>query len=88
MFQKILSDSSWNLYILTSTQEDFEGNSYLFLYNKSQELHSGRIPDYETGIIEIITEPSHEIFKSLHEIFLPDSYSWVYNLHWIIEGSW
>ena len=88
VFQKILKDNNWNLYILTSSQEDSDPEkSYLFLYEKSQELYSGRITDYETGVIQPVTE-NEEILKLLNEIPLPKLYSWKYNIHWIVEGSW
>ncbi|GAG89273.1 unnamed protein product [marine sediment metagenome] len=87
--KNILSDSSWNLYILTSTQEDFDiEHSYLILYNKSQELYYGCTPDYETGTVEPLDAEISEITKSLNEITLPNPHSWEYNLHWIVEGSW
>jgi hypothetical protein len=43
----------WNLYILTSTQTNCDpSESYLFLYDKRQELYSGRSVDYKTVEIE------------------------------------
>ena len=79
--KNILKDK-WNIYILTSSQDDPDiDKSYFFLYDKRQELFYGSSPDYETG--EVIFANSPEI-SELSEILLSDA-EWTYNIHWVVE---
>lgn len=78
----------WNMYILTSSQDDCEPNtSYFYLFNKRQELYSGRAPDYESGKVDMqFQEPG--IKTLLTEVPLSNDCKWEYDLHWVVESSW
>ena len=91
ILKNILKDKQWNLYILTSSQDDCDPNtSYLFLYNKRQELTS-ESPDYETGIIDATLNNGNDIVDRLTKIPLQQlqmPFSWDYHGHWVVETSW
>ncbi len=77
----------WNIYILTSSQENPDLlNSYVFLYNWRQILSTGRVPDYETYIVsnridDYDTPP--EIWTKIKNLFDID-----YHVHYLIESSY
>ena len=91
-------DMGWNLYILTSTQYDFDiPNSYLFLYNEKTVCAQGSPPDYSTGVIDRVIRiedlkfyellPHHYLCKLL-KITMPETFKWRSDLHWVVESSW
>ncbi len=89
ILRKVLEGGQWNIYILTSSQDESNpDSSYFFLYDKRQELHCGHPPDYKTGQIRLDFQEPTETVQILSNVFLPDTYSWKYNLHWIIESDW
>lgn len=91
ILKEILQSGTWNIYILTSSQDDSDPNtSYMFLYNKQQELAYGTPPDYETGLVEFneSLEIIEKCSESLQKIILADPHTWQYSLHWIVESSW
>ena len=76
----LLESSEWNLYILTSTQSDCDPlSSFLYVYNRRDVLYSGRIPDYESGIIDAWHSDGH--------LNIPGA-DVKYAVHWVVEGSW
>ncbi len=88
ILMKVL-EGQWNIYILTSSQDEFNpDSSYFFLYDKRQELHCGHPPDYKTGQVGMDFQEPTETVQILSNVFLPETYSWKYNLHWIIESDW
>ena len=62
---------------ITSSQEDADPeSSYMFLYDKNQIICSGKIPDYETGVVDNNQICEHN-FRSYE-----------YKIHWIVESSY
>ena len=79
---EILKDKKWNIYILTSSQEDSDPDtSYFFLFNKKQELCSGQVNDYETGPVEIWIDENDQLPPLIKKE------EWNFDIHWIIESS-
>lgn len=86
-FKSILSNGEWDLYILTSTQEEQNSdNSYLFLFNKMETLAQGT-PDYKTGVVDIQHKDYSEPEKILKATY-PELMDMSYQLHWVVETSW
>ncbi len=87
IIKEILKNDKWNVYILTSSQDDANPEtSYFFLYDKKDLLYS-ETTDYGTEEIENPNE-DEEVTKLLNnKISTPDN-SWVYKLHYVIESSW
>lgn len=88
----ILQSGRWNILILTSTQEDSNpSESYLFIYDKKNDLVRGGQPDYVTGVVDIQyylnSIEHHDIEKRLKEKY-PQLEDVKYNIHWIVETSW
>ena len=88
----LLDNQDMNLYILTSTQEDFDiPNSYLYLYDGKTVCCQGSPPDYSTGVIDRDLRTKNLVFPdhyALLEIPMPDTFKWSSDLHWIVESSW
>ena len=81
--------SSWNIYIVTSSQEDFDyDKSYLILYNCHQDLINGKIPDYQVGsVIDIgCDRDTMDIWEKITRI--RNSLKWEYKMHWVVESSY
>lgn len=71
---------TWNFYILTTSQGKSDPTkSSVFLFDKKQELYSGRVCDYETGEVDI--DPSDTAPIQWHS-------GVDYRLHWIVESDW
>lgn len=85
---KDLLNNGWNIYILTSSQDEADPDtSYFFLYNHSQEMFCGEAPDYETG--EINTNKlgiNYETIQTLNNLGLDGP--WEYKSYWLIESSY
>jgi hypothetical protein len=78
---EMLKDKKWNIYILTSSQEDCDPDtSYCFIFNKEQELFNGNAPDYETGTVELFQEQPTNDNDSME--------GQKYDIHWIVESSY
>lgn len=85
-------DNSWNIYIITSSQYDFDfEQSYFILCDSHQDLVNGRIPDYKVGSV---TDVAHvcdgflgEIWNKIRQIPLKDI-EWEYKMHWVVESSY
>ena len=87
----ILESGEWNIYILTSTQEDSKPDqSYVFLYNKHENLVSSGAPDYVTGLVDTQYNANNldEIERRLKEKHPQLSNELNYNIHWVVESSW
>ncbi len=89
ILKEILKDK-WQISILTSSQDDSDPDtSYLFLFNWSQEIHSGRFPDYKTGKVNKPFHGSEIIAKCKSDLNkISATYLWNYDLHWVVEGSY
>jgi len=89
ILKEILKDK-WQISILTSSQDDSDPDtSYFFILNWSQQIHSGRIPDYETGKVNKPFHGSEMIAKCKSDLMdISATYLWEYDLHWVVEGSW
>jgi len=73
----LLGTGEWNLHILSSTQGKCDpAASFLFIYNRLDELYVGRVPDYETGVI------------GAHPLTEISVFGIEYAVHWIVQGSW
>jgi hypothetical protein len=91
----LLGYENWNLYILTSSQNDCNiSKSYLFLYTQKRVCCQGRAPDYATDVIEPTLEWSaHNLYKehylhALTNVSMPETFEWRCKLHWVVESSW
>lgn len=82
----LVRNPDWNIYILSSTQnEQIPEKSYLFLYNRKEDLVTGGIPDYKTGEIDTNININLDLTESLSYVitmFEP------YHIHWIVDCSW
>lgn len=82
LLSALLENGEWNLYILASTQSDCDpAASFLFIHNRRDILYSGRIPDYECGVID-----AHHA-ERISALVLPGM-EVEYAIHWVVEGSW
>lgn len=77
---RLLLSGEWNIHIVASTQEVCKpGASFLFIYNRREVLYSGRVPDYETGVVPAATANTIEgLIPGVGD----------YAVHWAVEGSW
>lgn len=83
--KSLLETGEWNLYILASTQEDQNPDaSYLFIYNRCDNLYNGRCPDYKTGNIDGNFPNVHDRLKQTYKLLWDTNYE----IHWVLEGSW
>ena len=82
ILKEILKDT-WLISILTSSQDEFDLDaSYLFIFNWTQVIHSGRIPDYETGKVNKPFHGSEAISRCKSDLMdISDTYLWNYDLH-------
>lgn len=75
----LLVHPAWNLYFLTSTQDDPDpDNSFVYIFDKIQSLYYGQVPDYETGEINI----SFEVPTDGPPLDVS------YQQHWVVTGGW
>ena len=87
---KVILESGWDVYILTSTQEESNPEkSYMFIYNKKTDLVSSGLPDYVTGIVDVnydgVFSDVEKTLKDKHPQLNSDL---KYDIHWIVESSW
>lgn len=66
-----------NVMIVTSSQYESDPEvSYVFFFDKREQVYYGRVPDYVTRECHIVFEPQPH-FLGTH-----------YKQHWVVEGSW
>lgn len=81
---EMLQGGEWNIRIVASTQEVCKPeDSFLFIYNRREILYSGRVPDYETGVVPSPTATADDVAV----VNLIPAVG-VYAAHWVVEGSW
>ena len=90
--KEFLKNKQWNIYILTSSQEDSDPEkSYFYIYNYQQVIQSGAAPDYKTGELdEFCCQGEYESAVQFlgEEVQLSGDYDWDYQNHWIVESSY
>jgi len=83
--------NDWNIYIVTSSQYDFDfERSYFILCDSHQDLINGRIPDYQVGSVTDVAydcNTTPQIWEIITNIPLKTK-TWKYNIHWVIESSY
>jgi hypothetical protein len=85
--RELLENGEWNLHILASTQIDCDpATSFLFIHNKRDVLYSGRVPDYECGVVNS-AQTINGAHSSVLDIHIP-GLNVEYAVHWVVEGSW
>lgn len=81
----LMEYKNWNLYILTSSQEDCDASkSWMFLYEHKTIYAEGSPEDYSCGVV---CKYTNQLYPSiLNDIPIP--FGWKRENHITIESSW